>query len=383
MTAIGQKPGILLVGISGYGATYVRAMLDAPEAESLQLVGVVDPNAERCDRIDELRSRGAEVHPDLKSFYQQGGAADLAIISTPIHLHAEQTIYCLQQESHVLCEKPAAATVEQLRSMALAAEKAGRVLAVGYQWSWTDAIQNLKRAIQAGEFGRPIRFKSLILWPRPRSYFTRNQWAGRIRVGGSTVNDSPVQNATAHYLHNCFYLLGDDPLKSALPANIDARTYRANDIENYDTAFVQTRTVDGTEILYLCSHTIREQLGPILTYEFEDAVLTYDPESGFTARYRNGNLRSYGNPASENANHKTWRTLDAIRGTAPCLCDAEAALPHAICVEAIQSVRTETVPVDRARPTRDGPEGIVYVEGLDKIMVDAYQRWEFPDPDFR
>lgn len=193
------------------------------------------------------------------------------------------------------------------------------------------------------------------------------------------VNDSPVQNATAHYLHNCFYLLGDDESRSAQPAEVHALIYRANDIENYDTAFVRAQAADGTGILYLCSHATREMAGPMLTYEFEDAELSYEPDSGFTARYRNGEVRTYGDPSAEDPHSKIWRTLDAIRGVGPCLCDAEASLPHAICVEAIQSVRREEIPVNRIRSTQDGPDGVVYVEGLEETMMEGYRRWELPD----
>ncbi len=373
------KHSILLLGISGYGASYVQALLDAPEAENLNLAGIVDPFPDRCERIGELRARGAVVCAEVREFYENGGTADLAILSTPIHLHAEQAIYCLHRGSHVLCEKPAAATVEQVRSMIDAADTTGRVLSIGYQWSWSDAIQNLKRDVLAGDFGRPTRFKSLVLWPRSRSYFARNQWAGRIRVGEQVVNDSPVQNATAHYLHNCFYLLGEDPLRSAHPAEVGARAFRANTIENYDTAFIRARTGDGTEILYLCSLAIREFAGPLLTYEFEDAVVTFEPDHGFNARHRNGKVRSYGDPMAEPRHRKIWRTLDAMAGVGPCLCDAEAALPHAICVEAAQSAHTETVPADRIRCTEDGPDGVVYVEGLADLMMNSYRQGELPE----
>ncbi len=102
------------------------------------------------------------------------------------------------------------------------------------------AIQELKKDVRDGVLGRPVRFKCLVLWPRPISYFQRNDWAGKIRSeSGAWIFDSPVHNATAHYLHNLFFLLGDDPASSAMPLDVQAECYRVNAIENYDAAAVR------------------------------------------------------------------------------------------------------------------------------------------------
>ena len=49
----------------------------------------------------------------------------------------------------------------------------------------------------------------MVSFPRPLSYFKRNDWAGHLRTpAGEDVLDSPLNNATAHYLHNMLYVLG-------------------------------------------------------------------------------------------------------------------------------------------------------------------------------
>src|SRR5439155_21910363 len=101
--------------------------------------------------------------------------------------------------------------------MAEAAESAGRFLAIGYQWSYSTAVQALKRDILQGRFGRPLRFRTSVTYPRSKSYFRRNAWAGRERSeAGDAIYDSPVNNATAHFLHNMLYLLGDVPSTSPI-----------------------------------------------------------------------------------------------------------------------------------------------------------------------
>ena len=50
---------------------------------------------------------------------------------------------------------------------------------IGYQWSYSEGIQSLKKDILTGRFGKPLRMKSMCLWSRDFSYFSRNNWAFR------------------------------------------------------------------------------------------------------------------------------------------------------------------------------------------------------------
>ena len=141
--------------------------------------------------------------------------------------------------------------------MIRARDEAGKLVAIGYQWSFSSPIQRLKRDILAGGLGAPRRLRSVCLWPRDEVYYTRNDWAGRQRAAdGSWILDSPVNNAMAHDLHNMLYLLGPSIDRSAQPVEIVAELYRANDIENFDTAALRVRTTSGAEVLFYGSHAI-------------------------------------------------------------------------------------------------------------------------------
>jgi len=78
----------------------------------------------------------------------------------------------------VLCEKPVSATVQEALRMAAAEKQARGFVAIGYQWSFADAIQSLKRQILAGDLGRPRRLRTLVSWPRDAAYYARTGWAG-------------------------------------------------------------------------------------------------------------------------------------------------------------------------------------------------------------
>ncbi|MCK5652901.1 MAG: Gfo/Idh/MocA family oxidoreductase, partial [Gemmatimonadetes bacterium] len=149
---MGAPVTVVLVAIGGYGQVYLSALLDEPEGARCRIVGAVDPDPHRCDRLPELEARGVPILPSLEDFYRVG-SADLAVISSPIHLHAEHVCLALEQGSHVLVEKPAAAVTADVDAMIDARERARRFVAVGFQWSFAHSILELKKDILAGRFG--------------------------------------------------------------------------------------------------------------------------------------------------------------------------------------------------------------------------------------
>ena len=375
---------IALAGIAGYGDAYLEALLPKQQALGAKVVGVVDPMPQRCRRLSELADHGVPIHAGLHSLFADG-PVDLMLIVTPIHLHAAQTCFALERGANVLCEKPLAGTLRDARRMAEAAAAAPGFTAIGYQWSFSAAVQALKRDIMSGELGRPIRMKALVFFPRPVAYFCRTDWAGRMFTSdGQGVFDSPVNNAAAHYLHNMFYLLGRTRETSSMPAQVQAELYRANDIENYDTAAIRCRTECGAEVLFYTSHAVPERRGPRSRYEFERAVVEYDAMGSgqFVARFRDGRVKHYGHPNLDR-HDKIWQAIDACRTGKPIACGVPAAMAHALCVTAASESAGEIVefsPRFRRIVSLDG-DAMLAVDGLGEQLTRCYERAEMPSQD--
>jgi predicted dehydrogenase len=334
-----SKPvSIALVGISGFGEWYIRTLLNDTRAGGLRFVAGADPVPHRCRLLSDLQSRDIPVYPALDELLRRCDA-ELIILSTPIHLHAEQVEQAVAGGRHVLCEKPLAGGLADGMRIVRASRSGGTVVAIGYQWSYRESIQRLKRDILAGRFGRARRLKTVVSFPRGLAYFDRNTWAGRLRsTDGRDIHDSPMNNATAHYLHNMLYLLGPAWNASAEPASVQAELYRANAIENFDTAAVRVVTGDGVEILFFTTHAIRQHKGPQFSMEFDEATVTFDPsgpDTPIAAVFNDGRRETYGNPDADRTD-KVWQTAAAVRSGAASACPPLAALPHTQCVAAAQ-----------------------------------------------
>lgn len=84
---------------------------------------------------------------------------DVIDILVPNVLHYEVVMAAIQNGKHVICEKPLALTATLGREMAAAAEAAGVVNQVGFNWRLTPAVQLAKKLIDEGAIGdiRSIR----------------------------------------------------------------------------------------------------------------------------------------------------------------------------------------------------------------------------------
>ncbi|MBQ2889867.1 MAG: Gfo/Idh/MocA family oxidoreductase [Clostridia bacterium] len=321
-----EQVSVLLVGIGGYGETMVHEIMENP-SPYIKLAGVVDPYPERCTYIEEIKKMGVPVCASMDEFYKDN-SAHLAVISTPIFLHTKHILSALENGSNVLCEKPLCSDEKDIDIILKAKEKAEKFVYIGYQWSFSDAITNLKKDIADGKFGKLIEMKTLILRPRDREYFARGVgWAGKIKMpDGTPVYDSVANNSAAHYLFNMQFLMA--PFGEAAKATeIKAELLRVNNIENFDTAKIQFKFEEGQKATFIAAHPVNRAVEPVFEYKFENGTVYYSvnpvdasigilPENytefgNIVAFMNDGERKVYGNPMANNCK-KMYMAAEAV-----------------------------------------------------------------------
>lgn len=378
----GDKITIVLVGIGGYGGTYVKAIEDQGKEHNVECVGVVDPMAEQAGCIDTIKSWGCPVYNSLDEFYASH-SADLAIISAPIHFHAPLSIKAMENGSDVLCEKPITATIDEVLAIKKTCEKTGKITAVGYQWSYSEAIGKLKKDILSGRFGAAKRLKTVAFWGRDSLYYERNNWAGKMKTPkGDWILDSPASNATAHYLHNMFFVLGDTMETSCDLKSVRAELFRAKEIETFDTAAIHCRTLNGVDIHFYTTHSPTYTFGPIVHYEFEEADIYYGQPGvdNFYATLKNGETIVYGNP-NAGVDRKVWSCVDYIRTGKPVECDVITGSRLTVAVNAAHESMPEIIEFPKELiQTKETTNGgvITYVESILPVFIHCYDKGLLP-----
>ena len=342
-----QKISVLMIGTGGYAAIYLRELLHSPRAEQFQVTGAVDPYAGMSEFGRELSDRGVPIYNTVEEFYQ-AQEAELAIIATPIYLHAHQAQYCMEHGSHVLCEKPICATLEDAEAMMATRDRTGRKLAIGFQWSFSEAILKLKQDILSGLYGNIRQIRTIVYFPRNLDYYHRGTgWAGKRRLDtGEWLLDSVASNATAHYLHNMLFLTGDKIDRSAEPKTMEAEVYRANSIEMFDTCALRIRTVKEAELLFYATHAVPKEQArmPEFVLEGENGTVMLRYENGqevMAGCLKDGRSIDYGKPGADDL-RKLYCMADAIRENVPLPCVPETTLPHLKCICALAESFPET-----------------------------------------
>ena len=115
-----------------------------------------------------IEEKKIPVYSSPEEFYREH-TADLAIISTPIHLHYHQITTCLKNGSHVLTEKPVCTSVEGAGRLMDLERETGRFVSVGYQLNYSGDVLALKKDILDGRFGKMCIRDRPISMPLDRS----------------------------------------------------------------------------------------------------------------------------------------------------------------------------------------------------------------------
>ncbi len=355
-----------IFGTGGYAANYLYAILH-PERPDVRLVGAVDPFAEKCD-LCPLYASGEELFAHCRP--------DLVIVATPIHFHAEQAVTAFEHGCHVAVEKPIAPTMQEVRDILKARDKAGKLLSVGYQLCAEPMMRAVKQDIEEGRFGVLLQMRAIVLWPRDAGYYHRGSgWAGKKYDGeGRPIFDNVLSNATAHYLMNMLYLAG-----SAF-TQIQCATFRANPIETFDTAVVKGQTANHAKAEIAVSHAIDPAMAqdPMWEYTFENAVLTFGGRGttggSITARFWDGSIVQYEQEHPFLPNF--WNMIDAIRGEDTICCTGEIAALHTQAMEDMRSIRPEAAPFPKSWLAQRN--GYTYVPGLAEALFDCYEQRKMP-----
>lgn len=379
-----KKVSVALAGIGGYGRIYAEFLLKNPYRREFDFTGVVDPYAENSGYVPALKERGIPVYSDMEAFYRER-SADLMIVSTPIPFHREHSEIALKHGSTVLCEKPTAATLADALTMKELSRKYGRDIFIGFQLSFSRPILRLKQDILSGRFGKPLYAKTLALWERDLNYYHRGTgWAGKLKnADGLFIRDSVVSNATAHYLHNLLFLLGDRMETAAMPAEVFAECRRANPIETFDTCRLRVRTVDGEQIFFAASHATLGNSEPQFELVFENGTASFNINTGgsLTACLRDGSRVEYGFPAAAEENiQKALQVIDWLSdsGYPKPFCTVETTIPFCCVIQRIFDAQ-DFQPFPAGSVVFDEKNQRYYVKGLFEELMRSYQN--YPEED--
>ncbi|QIN81546.1 gfo/Idh/MocA family oxidoreductase [Rubrobacter tropicus] len=222
--------GVGIVGAGTIGAVHARAI---GEIEEARLVAVAEPREEAGRTL--AGENGAGWHADAGALLGRDDV-DVVVLCTPSGMHPDAAVAAAEAGKHVITEKPMAVTLEGLDRMIWATREAGVTLSVIFQYRFNREALRLKRALDAGLFGRPVLGNALVHWHRNQAYYDeKGGWRGTWDLDGGGA----LMNQSVHAVDLLQWLLG--PVES-LCAYADTLTH---DIETEDVASAALRFTSG------------------------------------------------------------------------------------------------------------------------------------------
>lgn len=248
-----------IIGMGGFAGAHHGTVAQLEARGDAKLVCTCDPRIRDFAQQQELwrlADRGVRVFEDYRAMLEAcHRELDMVVIPTPIQLHAEMHAAAAALGLPTYLEKPPTLDHVELEQMIATDARLPKASLVGFNFIVEKPRLALKERILAGEFGAVQGATLTGLWPRPTSYFTRNEWAGRLMMNDRIVLDSCLGNALAHFVHNVLFWAGRGDLFSwAKIAAVRAELFRAHAIEGADTFFVEADSTAGVTMRFAISH---------------------------------------------------------------------------------------------------------------------------------
>jgi predicted dehydrogenase len=371
------------IGVGGYAGELITMLDRYVHADRARLAAVDVSMSSPGGRVADVLSRhGTAQVGGVEALLEYDGL-DVVMIATSIDSHLPYTRAALARGLHVHCEKPITATVEDAQAMIALRDAAKRIVHVGYQDTYSPAMQWAKGKLLDGAIGRVRQVKVQALWPRPDRYYARNDWAGRITRRGRWVLDSPAHNALAHQINLALYLTGPSPDESNAPVAVEAELYRAREIENYDTCAMRAATRGGCDLLVLLTHAASRQRGPVHAYLGERGTLHRDADNACRI-VRDGRVVDRHEPDGEYGRPQMFANLlDHVhRRVGRSICEIENAIEPVRLVngasQAAPVIRVDARHVDRVAAGDQPTDQVCAIRDIDRVFDRCFAEFALP-----
>lgn len=168
-----------IIGVGVIGNVHLGILLD----KGIVPVAICDVDESRTAKYPQIKA-----YTDYKEMLDKE-KPDVVHICTPHYLHAEMTIYALERNINVLCEKPLCMNREEIELVLKAEEKSSAQLAVCFQNRY------IPRSIFVKEYladKKAVKGYASLVWYRGADYYNSAEWRGtkKYEGGGVLINQA-------------------------------------------------------------------------------------------------------------------------------------------------------------------------------------------------
>lgn len=184
-----------LIGCGRISKNHIKAAVE----NSFEIVAVCDVIPERMEdvlcsengiedskkilRFTDYKQMIESVHPTVVSIATESGK------------HAEIALYCIKHGINTIIEKPMAMSLEDADKIIRATEESGLVVSVCQQCRFNKAIQETRKALEDGRFGKLSHGAINVYWFRDKQYYDQGAWRGTWKDDGGCLMNQCIHGA--------------------------------------------------------------------------------------------------------------------------------------------------------------------------------------------
>lgn len=192
-----------LIGCGRIAVNHIKALRN----NRLELVALCDLSLENINALLKKTefTTDAPRYTDYKKMIEDHPDIELVAIATDSGVHAEIALYCIGHCINVIVEKPMAMSMQDATEMIRLSEEKGVKLAVCHQNRFNLAVQEMRKAVDAGRFGKLSHGSINVRWNRNKAYYEQAPWRGKWASDGGSL-----MNQCIHGIDLLRWMLGDE-----------------------------------------------------------------------------------------------------------------------------------------------------------------------------
>lgn len=193
-----------LIGCGRIATNHMKAAMN----NNLEISAVCDIIYDKMDEL--LAKHGLENEKSIRKYddYKkmiEDIKPELVSIATESGNHAEIALYCIDNGINVIIEKPMAMSMSDADEIIRRSEEKGVKVSACHQNRFNIAIQELRKAIEAGRFGKLSHGSIHVRWNRNENYYKQAPWRGTWAQDGGAL-----MNQCIHGIDLLRWMMGDE-----------------------------------------------------------------------------------------------------------------------------------------------------------------------------
>lgn len=193
-----------LIGCGRISTNHIKAAVD----NKVDIIAVCDTIPEHMEEVlikhGLEKDAGIKRYTDYKKMVEEN-QIDYISIATESGIHAEIALYCIEKGIHVIIEKPMAMSLTDADMIIKLSEEKHVKVCVSHQNRFNIAVQEMRKALEFGRFGKLSHGSVHVRWNRNESYYAQAPWRGTWAQDGGAL-----MNQCIHGIDLLRWMMGDE-----------------------------------------------------------------------------------------------------------------------------------------------------------------------------